>query len=287
MMDASQKQDLRFSRLLKLPMYLWSIVFVFVALLYVIGLSFLSRGEIMGVTGEVTLSNYARLASPDYVKVLLQSLKLAALTTAICIVVGYPFGYLMARLSPVARSVVMLLIIVPFWTNALIRIYGWRILLMGNGPINTVLMNLGLIQEPLKLLYTDGAVLLGFVQVDYGWRGLTFILILYMARGSRGGLAAAYLAYALFWGSTSSQVNSLFGYPLTFLTWDGLGPVLAAFFRLQGMIGLSLPLILCPTRTGLRLPGRLGYWLYPIHLVVLILIRLMTGTGFDVLVRGF
>ena len=163
MMDASQKQDLRFSRLLKLPMYLWSIVFVFVALLYVIGLSFLSRGEIMGVTGEVTLSNYARLASPDYVKVLLQSLKLAALTTAICIVVGYPFGYLMARLSPVARSVVMLLIIVPFWTNALIRIYGWRILLMGNGPINTVLMNLGLIQEPLKLLYTDGAVLLGMV----------------------------------------------------------------------------------------------------------------------------
>ena len=130
-------------------------------------------------------------------------------------------------------------------------------------------------------------VLLGFVQVDYGWRGLTFILILYMARGSRGGLAAAYLAYALFWGSTSSQVNSLFGYPLTFLTWDGLGPVLAAFFRLQGMIWLSLPLILCPTRTGLRLPGRLGYWLYPIHLVVLILIRLMTGTGFDVLVRGF
>ena len=163
MMDASQKQDLRFSRLLKLPMYLWSIVFVFVALLYVIGLSFLSRGEIMGVTGEVTLSNYARLASPDYVKVLLQSLKLAALTTAICIVVGYPFGYLMARLSPVARSVVMLLIIVPFWTNALIRIYGWRILLMGNGPINTLLMNLGLIQEPLKLLYTDGAVLLGMV----------------------------------------------------------------------------------------------------------------------------
>ena len=115
-MDASQKQDLRFSRLLKLPMYLWSIVFVFVALLYVIGLSFLSRGEVMGVTDEITLKNYARLASPDYLKVLLQSLKLAALTTLICIAVGYPFGYLMARLPPVPRSVVMLLIIVPFWT---------------------------------------------------------------------------------------------------------------------------------------------------------------------------
>lgn len=159
----SRKRDLRFARWMKLPMYLWSIVFVFVAMLYVIGLSFLSRGEIMGVTNELTLSNYQRLASADYVKVLWKSLQLAAATTAICIVIGYPFGYLMARLNAVARSIVMLLIIVPFWTNALIRIYGWRILLMGNGPINSFLMKLGIIQEPLKLLYTDGAVLLGTV----------------------------------------------------------------------------------------------------------------------------
>lgn len=159
----SRKRDLRFARWLKLSMYLWSIVFVFVAMLYVIGLSFLSRGEIMGVTSEVTLSNYQRLASPEYAKVLWKSLQLATATTVICILIGYPFGYLMARLNPVARSIVMLLIIVPFWTNALIRIYGWRILLMGNGPINTLLLNLGIIKEPLKLLYTDGAVLLGTV----------------------------------------------------------------------------------------------------------------------------
>ncbi len=158
-----QKRDLRFARLLRLPMYLWTIMFVFVALLYVIGLSFLSRGEVMGVTSDVTLSNYVRLAAPEYLKVLLQSLRLAALTTAICILIGYPFGYLMARLSPMARSVVLLLIIVPFWTNALIRIYGWRILLMSIGPINTLLLHLGVIQQPLKLLYTDGAVLLGMV----------------------------------------------------------------------------------------------------------------------------
>lgn len=162
-MENSQRQDLRFSRFLKLPMYLWSIVFVLIALLYVIGLSFLSRGEVMGVTNEVTFRNYARLASPEYVNVLLKSLRLAAITTVICILIGYPFGYFMARLSPVARSVVMLLIIVPFWTNALIRIYGWRILLMSNGPLNTILQKLGLIKEPLKLLYTDGAVLLGMV----------------------------------------------------------------------------------------------------------------------------
>lgn len=158
-----RRQDIRFSRLLKLPMYLWSIVFVFVALLYVIGLSFLTRGETVGVTGEVTLANYIRLASPQYLNVLVKSLRLAAITTALCVLIGYPFGYLMARLNPAARSVIMLLIIVPFWTNALIRIYGWRILLMGNGPINTLLLNLGIIREPLKLLYTDGAVLLGMV----------------------------------------------------------------------------------------------------------------------------
>ena len=94
---------------------------------------------------------------------LLNSLKLAALTTLLCVAVGYPFGYLMARMRPGVRSVLLLLIIVPFWTNSLIRIYGWRILLMGNGPLNTVLQALGVAQSPLKLLNTDGAVFLGMV----------------------------------------------------------------------------------------------------------------------------
>lgn len=157
------RRALRFSRFLKLPMYLWTIAFVFVALLYLIGLSFLTRGELVGVTDQVTFANYLRLAAPEYVKVLLLSLRLAVVTTLICAVIGYPFGYLVARLSPRARSVVLLLMIVPFWTNALIRIYGWRILLTANGPINTLLLQLGMIQQPLKLLYNDGAVLLGMV----------------------------------------------------------------------------------------------------------------------------
>lgn len=159
----TSRRDLRFSRLLKLPMYLWTITFVFVALLYLIGLSFLSRGEMVGVSNEITLANYLRLAAPEYLNVLLLSLKLAAETTVICALVGYPFGYLVARLNPRARAVVLLIVIVPFWTNALIRIYGWRILLLANGPLNTLLMKLGIIQQPLKLLYTDGAVLLGMV----------------------------------------------------------------------------------------------------------------------------
>lgn len=159
----SDRRDLRFSRFLKLPMYLWTIAFVFVALLYLIGLSFLTRGELVGVTSQVTFANYLRLAAPEYLKVLLLSLRLAVVTTLICALIGYPFGYLVARLSPRARSVVLLLMIVPFWTNALIRIYGWRILLTANGPVNTLLLRLGIIRQPLKLLYNDGAVLLGMV----------------------------------------------------------------------------------------------------------------------------
>ena len=155
--------DRRFGFWLKLPMYLWTIAFVFVSLLYIIGLSFLRRDELIGVTDQVTLENYTRMADPQYLRVLWQSLRLSAITTVLCTLIGYPFGYLMARLNPTARSIIMLLIIIPFWTNALIRIYGWRILLMGNGPINTILQKLGLITNPLKLLNTEGAVLLGMV----------------------------------------------------------------------------------------------------------------------------
>lgn len=157
------RKDKRFALLLKLPLYLWTVLFVLAALGYVIGLSLQSRGELIGVSGQWTLDNYARLREPQYFQVLVNSLRLAALTTLLCALIGYPFGYLMARLKPASRSIVTLLLVVPFWTNSLIRIYGWRILLIGNGPINTLLMHLGWSQQPLKLLNTEGAVFLGMV----------------------------------------------------------------------------------------------------------------------------
>ena len=157
------RKDKRFALLLKLPLYLWTVLFVLAALGYVIGLSLQSRGELIGVSGQWTLDNYARLREPQYFQVLVNSLRLAALTTLLCALIGYPFGYLMARLKPASRSIVTLLLVVPFWTNSLIRIYGWRILLIGNGPSNTLLMHLGWIQQPLKLLNTEGAVFLGMV----------------------------------------------------------------------------------------------------------------------------
>ena len=145
-------------------MTLWTAVFVGIVLLYLLALSFLTpTGEGYGVRPGFTLENYRRLLSPAYLQVLGKSLLLAFYTTLICLGLGYPFGYCMARAGRKWRGILMLLVIVPFWTNALVRIYGWKILLMGNGPVNDLLMALHLTERPLKLLNTYGAVLLGMV----------------------------------------------------------------------------------------------------------------------------
>ena len=129
--------------------------------------------------------------------------------------------------------------------------------------------------------------LLGYMKVDYGWKGVTFILLLYLSRENRSALIATYLAYSLYWGTTSASVVSVFGHRLTFLGWPGIGTVLSAFFRLQGMIWLSLPFILFKTNTRIRMPKWLGYGLYPLHLIVLIVLRLMNGATFQMLIKGF
>lgn len=130
-------------------------------------------------------------------------------------------------------------------------------------------------------------VLLAFVKVDYGWKGLTFILLLYAARQTRSGLAAAFIAFALFWGSTSQSVSSVLNVPLVFLDWNGVGPILQNVFKLQTMCLLALPLVLIPTHVQIRMPKWLGYGLYPLHLVVLIAARVICGTGWNIIFRGF
>ena len=162
-MNTERRKD-RASFWLSAPMILWTLLFVGATLLYIVVLSFLKRNpDGYGVVMEFTLENYAQLLNGRYLEVMRRTLALGFETTLICILLGYPFGYCMARAPQRWRTVLMLLVIVPFWTNALIRIYGWRILLMGNGPINSLLMTLGLIEKPLKLMNTHGAVVLGMV----------------------------------------------------------------------------------------------------------------------------
>ena len=130
-------------------------------------------------------------------------------------------------------------------------------------------------------------VLLGYIHVDYGWKGLTFILLLYLARENRSGLIACYLAYALYWGASSQNVQQILGMPLSFLKWPGIGVMLSAFFRLQGMVWLSLPLVAGKTDVHVAMPKWLGYVLYPVHLLVLIALKLASGYTFEMLMLVF
>ena len=149
---------------LAMPMLIWSAIFVGAAILYIIVLSFLKRNpEGSGASLDFTLETYARLMQPGYAKVFWRTLLLAAETTFLCVLIGYPFGLLLAKVEGRMRTFLLLLVIVPFWTNALVRIYGWKILLMGNGVVNKLLTALGLIDKPLKLINTHGAVVLGMV----------------------------------------------------------------------------------------------------------------------------
>ena len=150
--------------LLAAPLILWSLLFVGASILYIVALSFLTRNPAdNSVIFKFTLENYEKLLQPGYLRVFGKTLRLGLETTAICVAIGYPFGLLMARARGHWKHALLLLVIVPFWTNALVRIYGWRILLMGNGVLNNVLVALGLIERPLKLINTHGAVVLGMV----------------------------------------------------------------------------------------------------------------------------
>jgi len=140
------------------PMAVLAVLLVALPLIYVAGMS-LTANDGSGFT----LSNYKAMLRADYLLVFANSLKLAFYTTAVSLLIGYPFGYCMARAPRRWKSILMMLVIIPFWTSALVRIFGWKILLQGNGLINTVLKALGLIEKNIKFLGSYGSVLLAMV----------------------------------------------------------------------------------------------------------------------------
>lgn len=146
-----------------LPMYIFSILFVLGPLLYMIALSFATNHEGLGVTFCFTLENFKKMADPVYVGTFVQSFQVAIMTTILVVVIGYPFGYFMAKQSKRGKRLLMFLIMVPFWTSSLLRMYGWIIVLQAKGIVNTVLIQLGLIRVPIKILYSYPAVLIGMV----------------------------------------------------------------------------------------------------------------------------
>ena len=149
--------------LLALPAFLWLVLFFVLPLLIVLGVSFLTRGSQGTITLPLTLEHYQRVFGPFSV-VLVDSLVIAFATTIICLLAGYPLAFFIAtRQNKRMQQISLFLVILPFWTNFLVRTYSWRIILGAEGTVNTTLLNLGLIDAPLQLLQTDFAVLVGLV----------------------------------------------------------------------------------------------------------------------------
>ena len=142
------------------------LVFFLMPLLVVLAVSFASRGTYGGIEWTLTVSNYTSILDPLYLHIFWRSLWIAVASSAICLVIGFPLAYAIAGAPKRWQGALLLLVIIPFWTNFLVRTYAWMFILRTEGLLNTALISAGLIDQPLNLLYTDGAVLLGLV---YGY----------------------------------------------------------------------------------------------------------------------
>lgn len=143
------------------PIYLWMILFLVLPMLQIVITSVLTRGTYGQIVNELTLTNFIQSVDPMYLKVFLGSLGIAVLTTLLCLLIGYPFAYFVTKFPEKYRNKLMMLIILPFWTNSLIRVYAWIMILRKEGMMNHMLQAMGVIDEPLKLLYNLGAILIG------------------------------------------------------------------------------------------------------------------------------
>ena len=145
------------------PLYLFTVIFLIGPFLYMFALSFLTRAETWGIVNEFTTGNYLKILKPLYLNTFTESLKLALIVTVLIVLVGYPFGYYMGKLPPKRRGRLLLLVMIPFYTSSLMRMYGWIIVFRANGLLDKLLLSLHVIERPLKLLYTYPAVVVGMV----------------------------------------------------------------------------------------------------------------------------
>lgn len=147
------------------PGLMFTAIFVVVPVVLVLAYTVFDRGRFGGIVYNFSLDNFARAWQPTYRKVLVSSLAIAAAATLIALLIGYPVAYAIAKLPARWRTIALVLVVVPFWTNFLIRTYAWIVLLNTQGVLNDVLVGSGLTDHRMGLLYTKGAVIAGLVYV--------------------------------------------------------------------------------------------------------------------------
>ncbi|MBI3555470.1 MAG: ABC transporter permease [Deltaproteobacteria bacterium] len=159
----NQKMSRRQPPLLILPSLAWFIVFLIIPIGIVILYSVRHKGAYGQVDWSLNLDNYKRAFEPIYLMIVARSLWLAAYTTAICLALSYPLAYFMARSSEGAKKALLALVIIPFWTNFVIRVYSLKLVLGEAGTINSVLLKLHLISAPLQMVDNSFGVSIGMV----------------------------------------------------------------------------------------------------------------------------
>jgi len=145
------------------PVSLWMILFVALPMLYIIYISFMSRGVFGDVVYNFSLESYETLLDSTYFKVIVKSIKVASITTVLCLIIGYPFAYYIAKKPKEVASKLIMLIMIPFWTNSLMRLNSWLLLFQTSGPVNNFLQSAGFIDAPMSFVYTDGLVMVGMI----------------------------------------------------------------------------------------------------------------------------
>ena len=145
------------------PISLWMYLLVAIPFIYIIVISFMNKGTYGGVTPGFTVNNYLSILNPLYIYTFLKSIGMSVAVTFICLVIAYPFTYFIAKKTPIQKTVFMSMVMVPFCVSMIIRLFLWVNILRSEGIINNFLISLGLIKEPLKLVYNPVGAMIGLI----------------------------------------------------------------------------------------------------------------------------
>lgn len=156
-------EDKFFKRFSLSLIWIWLAIFALFPALLILIASFLHRDSMTLVSLPFSLQNYLQIFNNAYLRIFLKSFEMAGISTLLCLIIAYPFAYLIAQSQLKYRSLLLLFVIIPFWTSSLIRTYAILAILKTKGIINQVLLFLGIIHHPLQILYTDLAVFIGLV----------------------------------------------------------------------------------------------------------------------------
>ncbi len=157
------KHDSRFKQISLSIVWSWLFIFALIPFCLIVTASFLSHSESSLIQGPLTLANYRQLSQPIYLHIFEKSFLVAGVSTFCCLLLGYPFAFILARTHSRWKNLLLLLVIIPFWTSSLIRSYALIAIIKAKGILNTLLLALGIIHQPLSILFTSTAVLIGLV----------------------------------------------------------------------------------------------------------------------------